>query len=206
MNLAIPIRTLGLFATGVAFLGLEITTSPMALIGRYSESLRPLAELWNQVGATIGITIFIVLGIVGSRHGFRQTFAMFTVCISTVGVVAQLLKHMIGRARPGSLSGATHFFGPFAWFNVDRAVRVDSMPSGHTAAAFAMAVALSWRWPNLGYLWYTLAIGVGVSRVITTAHFPSDVIFGAVVGFATSTIVLSLFKSLPPSARQTCDS
>lgn len=58
------------------------------------------------------------------------------------------------------------FYGPFAWFRISHGVRIDSMPSGHTAAAFAMATVLSLRWPRAQIVWYSLAVGVGACRIL----------------------------------------
>lgn len=61
-----------------------------------------------------------------------------------------------------------------------------SFPSGHTAWAFFGATVLS---HELGYRspWYTVgaytvACGVGISRVIEKEHFPTDVVAGAGIG------------------------
>lgn len=62
-----------------------------------------------------------------------------------------------------------------------------SFPSGHTAAAFAVAAGLIYasrgrrRW-----LWLAPAAFVGVSRVACGVHFPSDVAVGAALGVAAS--------------------
>ena len=59
-----------------------------------------------------------------------------------------------------------------------------SFPSGHTAAAFSLATALSISYPK----WYVIApsalwaCGVGYSRINQGVHYPSDVLTGAVIG------------------------
>ena len=58
----------------------------------------------------------------------------------------------------------------------------NSFPSGHTSAAFAVAVACSMFIPRLAFILIPLAIAVGISRVYVGAHFPLDVAFGAVLG------------------------
>jgi len=59
-----------------------------------------------------------------------------------------------------------------------------SFPSGHTSFAFAAATSLSlqyksWLVAAPAYLW---AVGVGYSRIHTGAHYPGDVLGGAIVG------------------------
>lgn len=76
--------------------------------------------------------------------------------------------------------------------------------SGHTAAAFTVATFV-WKvvtdihedsiWMKL--LWgssLTLAAMTGYARVEAGKHYPSDVIAGAVVGFAIGYLVLMLHK------------
>ena len=59
-----------------------------------------------------------------------------------------------------------------------------SFPSGHTSDAFALATAASLAYPK----WYLIAPAyiwagaVGYSRMDLGVHYPSDVIFGAIVG------------------------
>jgi len=57
-----------------------------------------------------------------------------------------------------------------------------SFPSGHSAASFAGAWLLCRHYPRLAPLWYSVAALVGFSRVYLGAHYPGDVLSGAVLG------------------------
>ena len=57
-----------------------------------------------------------------------------------------------------------------------------SFPSGHSAAAFAGAWLLRRHYPRLALLWYTIAGMVGFSRIYLGAHYPGDVLSGALSG------------------------
>jgi membrane-associated phospholipid phosphatase len=61
-----------------------------------------------------------------------------------------------------------------------------SFPSGHTAAAFAFAVAVAPVWPAAGA---ACGVTVAAERVHTGAHYPSDVAVGGVIGLAAAALV-----------------
>ncbi len=89
-------------------------------------------------------------------------------------LLSQALKRSLARARPDvSIAG----FEALA-ANPDRF----SFPSGHTAAAFGVAVAFAGEPWRLGPLALLLAVGIGLSRVYLGAHYPLDVGVGAVLG------------------------
>ena len=90
-----------------------------------------------------------------------------------------LLKRAAGRARPSADEGTYHF-EPF--HSKDEAHR--SFPSAHATTAFAAATAIAANYDNrvVPTIAYSLATGVALSRVKANAHFPSDVVAGAILG------------------------
>jgi undecaprenyl-diphosphatase len=71
-----------------------------------------------------------------------------------------------------------------------RMPRSRSLPSGHTAAAFAFAVGVSDVLPWEGAALHVLATAVGYSRVHTGVHYPGDVIVGGLTGTIISLLVI----------------
>ena len=108
------------------------------------------------------------------------------------GVFVEVLKFVIGRARPIFFDefGIVGFFpGTFEWaFN--------SMPSGHTALSFAGLVMLGMLMPRFKVLTWGLAILIGLSRVAIGAHWPTDVILGAFVGMVAADVVLAIVRRI----------
>lgn len=100
-----------------------------------------------------------------------------------------IVKRMIGRARPlvgGSLD--PYLFSPFKW-TADYA----SLPSGHATTAFAALVAFGTLWPRARTVMWIYALLIAVSRVVLTAHYPSDVLAAAAVGVTGALFVRRWF-------------
>lgn len=98
--------------------------------------------------------------------------------IAVSGILAQVFKHVVGRARPRlfAVDGAFRFQGPSL-----QSV-LTSFPSGHTTSAFAAAVALGYMKPEWRGWLLLGAVLIGLSRILVGAHYPSDVVGGAALG------------------------
>lgn len=135
----------------------------------------------------------LVVGVVRKQAKFRG-LALRYLAAQLLGSVllVRLAKMWVGRGRPGSeLPG--QFTGEGWTWTLDASLH--SMPSGHTADLFTGAVMLALLAPKL---WMRLCLlGVasvgGASRIVVGAHWPSDVLVGAVIGGLAAYCVLRLF-------------
>jgi len=169
-------------AIGVLLIRYDSRVEPhIAAFGRIGY-VDAIEDVWKELGATLGITLFLLAGASSLRRDRGRALAIFATCVIASGAIGQAAKFLIGRARPNYIHDQTLFFGVFSSQHPLHGIQVDSMPSGHTTVAFAMAAALTWRWPRLALLWFSLAVGVGASRTLAEMHFPSDVIIGACLG------------------------
>lgn len=147
---------------------------------RYVAILSDLGEGLGWVGASIA------LAWLGGPKGRRAGLATAVASLGTTYLVQHMIKPVFRRKRP----------------HVGRDVVVvgirttdASFPSGHAASSFAAATALSTFYPRTAPLSFSLAAGVGLSRVHLGHHFPSDVAVGAMIGVASGALVAWLIKA-----------
>jgi len=165
--------------------------------GTWVHALGTFISYWGcSPVVEIGLALGFIAGIIGvvSNDGKNQywTSCLFYVCISCAVaiVIGEGLKIILGRYRPVMLfeSGA---YG-FHFFSTEWAL--NSTPSGHTLRMFSIMTALSMIFPRGSILFLTIAILVGMSRIAVTAHYPSDVLFGAFIGIFSALWIYELRK------------
>lgn len=108
------------------------------------------------------------------------------VMVAGAGLLDQAVKNIACRARPNA-PHAGDFFCNFPCFPASYSYA--SFPSGHATTAFATALILAFWYPRQTGLFLGLAVLVGLSRVVLGAHFPSDVLAGAVLGTGIALVV-----------------
>jgi undecaprenyl-diphosphatase len=91
-------------------------------------------------------------------------------------LAVQLVKRSVLRARPGLADD-----GPVPLADIPDAY---SFPSGHSAAAMAVALPVAILAGPLGLVAVGVAVIVGASRVYLRVHYVTDVVVGQVLGAA----------------------
>jgi undecaprenyl-diphosphatase len=109
------------------------------------------------------------------------------------GVVAALLAAAVGLAMA---KGITMLWDRPRPFESHPGVHLfvapspdPSFPSDHATAAFAIAVSLFLRSRRVGLLAIGMAVVLALARVAVGAHYPADVLGGAVVGTAAALVL-----------------
>jgi membrane-associated phospholipid phosphatase len=99
---------------------------------------------------------------------------------AAAGIAGEVLKLVIRRERPGAHDGAS-VFRPFA----ERPLSTAGLatPSSHAIVAFGAAFILARLFPRAAPIWYFLAAGCALTRVLARAHFLSDVVLSAILAW-----------------------
>ncbi len=100
-------------------------------------------------------------------------------------VVDLAIKAITRRKRPSDVPPGAPFNDTF--FSGGKSpFKGSSFPSGHAAGAFAIATVVATRYHThrwVPWVVYGFATAVSLSRITTSAHFPSDVFLGAALGY-----------------------
>ena len=128
----------------------------------------------------IGNGIFIaVLAVILFFAGYHLLAYWLVLGALTLWLVVELAKALVRRRRPFIRLTQARIVGRRA---IGR-----SFPSGHTSQAFFMATLLAGYFHAGAWavcLLYTTALLVGVTRMYVGAHYPRDVLAGAILGSA----------------------
>ena len=147
---------------------------PMRRLGRAADR----SKLWFGAAAAMAA--------LGGQAG-RRAALVGLVSLGTASATVNLaVKYGAMRPRPQRpvVDGSRHLPMP----------RSSSFPSGHSASAFAFAVAAGNQLPVLALPLNAAAGLVAYSRVHTGVHYPSDVVAGSAIGGALGTIVSSSLR------------
>ncbi|MEO0937197.1 MAG: phosphatase PAP2 family protein [Pseudomonadota bacterium] len=211
-------RAIALWLTGL--LVLFILDAPLkALVLTLPSWVEAMSQPITRLGksdwmAVVVLTIALVSAVVWRTapkaawraHGrlalHMAVATFFTVLIA--GVLTQVLKHLIGRARPWLFE--TH--GAYSFSPLEMSVSFNSFPSGHASTVGALAILLWWLWPQLWRWWVGGALVIALTRVTTANHFASDIYAGLSLGIVVAAAMLILLLShgtLPPRASRRWD-
>ena len=130
------------------------------------------------------------------RLVLAQRMVFGFVSLAGAGLLAQVLKHLVGRARPSLVDK----LGAFHFDVLSLKATLASFPSGHTVTAFGLVYfvfALTAQrkkpqifWRSSQFYWRAgiiiIAILIALSRLMLGAHYVSDVLAGAILGLAVS--------------------
>jgi hypothetical protein len=165
----------------------QVQTHRTSSGNRFFSQYQNLGDTWSfgVIGA------FEVWGEVDGDSTAKNTaMDALTASIIGPGLIGTSVKYVVGRVRPNTAT-STFEFKPFSGNQ--------SFPSGHACQAFAVATAIAENYPS----WWvqTLCYGgaglVGYARIEQNAHYTSDVVAGALLGWSVARAVVHRHNGPP---------
>jgi len=200
---SIAARSCSIAGLGIAFFGVAQLDLPII---RYVRSVTihlpwdqltvPWMAFTSNAGDQIGggwylvavSAVFLAVGWLFRKLTVWQAGVESLVAHGMAALLANGLKHLLGRPRPKFTHSGDWLLIP-SWVS-----GLDSFPSGHATASFAVATVITKRFPICGPLCLGIAAFVGLSRVLRGAHFPTDVVGGAVLGVLCGSVASAPWK------------
>lgn len=146
---------------------------------RFLDSTTHLAKASHWL---IAAGIFYLVSLYEHWQTVRLCALAFIASVALGSIVLHAIKLVLGRRRPrDDMEMGLYGFMPLA-FNTD----YNSFPSGHALTIMCVAVIACAVWPMLWPLWFGLALWLGLTRALLTAHYLSDVFVGAGIGLISA--------------------
>lgn len=187
---------------GVAFAGLiyctynfwdpKIQAASQRNTGGFKNFIaRGVSDLGTGKFQTLSLTTTSLVAFVSGNERLKRTVLIWGGSLLINSITTELLKDGLQRHRPSS--GNT-----FDMFDGRHGTEIHtSFPSAHTSNAFTTATVFAtiyrdekWVAPAA----YTLATLVGLSRIHDNAHWASDVLAGAALGFLSAKAMHGLYN------------
>ena len=149
-----------------------------------------ISEVSDQPPAFTLATLAGLGGFFAGRPRLAEAGLRCFAALAVATAAKSLVKASVTRTRPFMLREHGHYDrrkggpndGPW-----------NSFPSGHTANAVAAARAISRVYPQVSGSALAGAAAIGAIQVPRASHYPSDVIAGAMVGYAAEALVNRLW-------------
>lgn len=181
-------------ATAVAMLADKAVFDAVHDAKVYDRDWGRLLRVMGFMGTWVALALAVGLVDSGAQPPLarpkRRAWLLF-LAPGLAGLVAEVLKIVIRRERPAIHDG---LYGFREW--ADRPFHGGGLafPSSHTAVAFGGAAMLAILFPRARWVGYVLAAGCGYTRIAARAHFLSDVVLAAGIGWIVAWGMARLLK------------
>lgn len=156
--------------------------SHLMLNGYHSEFLDTLFKYTTTMGEAFPVCVGVAALIFSRRAGLFILLSQGLTCLIT-----QSLKFILAHPRPATYFDQMGADLPETVPGVSLRRAMNSFPSGHTSAAFALFTCLALMTPRKwAPIWMTAGWAVAYSRIYLSQHFLEDILLGSVIGVVSS--------------------
>lgn len=174
-----------LVALAIAALCIDVPVARLMVRDHALKPLHAFLQSCEPFGQPAGV-LFAVLAILLCDRGRRAALPRLLLSALGAGLSADLIKLLIARARPAHFDLAGSVSETFVGFlpGLGLGSKMQSFPSAHTATAVGFCFALSQQFPAGRPLFVAAAGLVALQRIECGAHFVTDTLCGAAVGYS----------------------
>lgn len=149
------------------------------------DKIMPIITMMGNLGIIwLIISVLMLLKVEDRIIGISVILALILTTIVGEGII----KHIVKRSRP--------FQNYEDELLINKPITY-SFPSGHTASSFAALAVFLQMNGKLGLIMSPIATLIAFSRIYLKVHYPTDVIFGIVLGITCGVSVVSFLGRMP---------
>ena len=161
-----------------AIQGLHSPLLDTIMISVFNKMVGSLGEMWLVIG--------VVLLMIPKTQ--KCGAAVLISYFASFVIGNEWLKDLIARPRPCAVDDTVAM--------IVKKPSSFSCPSVHTYLAFASAMSIFYYYRKAGIVTFIFAALVGFSRMYFFVHYPTDVLFGAVLGIVTAYVVCKVLDRI----------
>lgn len=163
-------------------------STPVKLLGT-------LSEIADQPQLITVCAVMLAAGLVRRDARLARTGARMLAAELLATAIKSAVKHRVDRTRPRVVDdGGDYRMQPGTSHDSDDS----SFPSGHTAGAVSVAGAIGRGYPELRTAAYSAAAVIAVVQIPRCQHYASDLLAGALIGFAAEAAVHAVEQAVFP--------
>lgn len=180
-----PVLAVGLITAGLVALDPHTESYFHNNSGFNSYKTGPLRGRNSTLAITLAPAAFYLTGLAKHTPHSQNTGLLAAEALADAQIVSFVMKNAFGRLIPSQIPPQGNLTD--TWFKYRGSLtNGGSFPSGHSASAFAVASVIAGRYRAhrwVPWVAYGTAALLSLTRLPDQAHFPSDIFFGASLGY-----------------------
>lgn len=153
-----------------------------------------LTQIADQPPLVAVSALALVLGQVCGNRRLTEAGARLMLAVVATTALKSGVERLVARTRPNAVLDGDVYRRKLG----GSALKANkSFPSGHTADAVAAARALARVYPEAAGLFWAAAAFIALAQLPSGAHYPSDLLAGALVGLAGEAASDHLVTAMP---------